>query len=45
LWERLDGLLQEGKGRELPKEEFKREAERYLTGKETEFRELLSFKV
>jgi hypothetical protein len=33
------------RARELPKEEFKREVERHLTGKETEPRELLYFKV
>jgi hypothetical protein len=33
------------KAKELPKEEFQREVERYLTGKETEPWELLYFKV
>ena len=33
------------KAKELPKEEFKREVERYLTGKETEPWELIYFKV
>ena len=33
------------KARELPKEEFKREVERHLTGKETEPSEMLYFKV
>ena len=33
------------KARELPKEEFKREVERYLTGKETEPWEILYFKL
>ena len=33
------------KARELPKEEFKREVDRYLTGKETEPWEILYFKV
>src|SRR5271169_1761375 len=33
------------KARELPREEFKREVERYLTGKETEPRELIYFKL
>jgi hypothetical protein len=33
------------RAKELPKEEFKREVERHLTGKETEPGELLYFKV
>ena len=33
------------KARELPKEEFKREVEKHLTGKETEPWEILYFKV
>src|SRR5271157_5722747 len=33
------------KARELPKEEFKREVERYLTGKETEPWEIIYFKL
>jgi hypothetical protein len=33
------------KARELPKEEFKREVERYLTGKETEPWEIIYFKI
>jgi hypothetical protein len=33
------------KARELPKEEFKREVERYLTGKETEAWEIIYFKL
>src|SRR5271155_6009964 len=33
------------KAQELPKEEFKREVERHLTGKETEPWEMLYFKV
>jgi hypothetical protein len=33
------------KAKELPREEFKREAERHLTGKETEPWEMLYFKV
>jgi hypothetical protein len=33
------------KAKELPKEEFKREVERYLTGKETEAWEIIYFKL
>jgi hypothetical protein len=33
------------KAKELPKEEFKREVERYLTGKETEPWEIIYFKL
>ena len=33
------------KAKELPREEFKREVERHLTGKETEPWEILYFKV
>ena len=33
------------KAKELPKEEFKREVERHLTGKETEPWEIIYFKV
>ena len=43
--ERCDRAPWTHKGKELPKEEFKREVERHLTGKESEPWELIYFKV
>ena len=42
--QRFDGATWLHKARELPKEEFKREVSKHLTGKETEPWEILYFK-
>jgi hypothetical protein len=44
-WTEFDCAPWVHKAKELPKEQFKREVERYLTGKETEAWEIIYFKL